>query len=250
MRDRSRKKIMAGLIAAEILSQSIPCISMAAEYLPSVGAGLLKEQYYEKELKKTEKTAIQIAEVTADCLNVRKGQGTDTQIIGQLEQGAKKKIEEKPQNGWIPIEYYGGRAYISDDYVTIKEKYDTVESEEKKGTVEERGKRVVDYAKQFLGNPYVWGGTSLTEGADCSGFVQSVYRKFGVKLPRTTWDMENAGIEVTYDEILPGDLILYEGHVGIYIEENQIINAIDEENGIGISPAFFTDIITIRRVLE
>ena len=215
-----------------------------------MGAGLLKEQYYEKELKKTEKTAIQIAEVTADCLNVRKGQGTDTQIIGQLEQGAKKKIEEKPQNGWIPIEYYGGRAYISDDYVTIKEKYDTVESEEKKGTVEERGKRVVDYAKQFLGNPYVWGGTSLTEGADCSGFVQSVYRKFGVKLPRTTWDMENAGIEVTYDEILPGDLILYEGHVGIYIEENQIINAIDEENGIGISPAFFTDIITIRRVLE
>ena len=144
----------------------------------------------------------------------------------------------------------GGRAYISDDYVTIKEKYDTVESEEKKGTVEERGKRVVAYAKQFLGNPYVWGGTSLTEGADCSGFVQSVYRKFGVKLPRTTWDMENAGIEVTYDEILPGDLILYEGHVGIYIEENQIINAIDEENGIGISPAFFTDIITIRRVLE
>ena len=181
---------------------------------------------------------------------MRQGQGTDTQIIGQLEQGAKKKIEEKPQNGWIPIEYYGGRAYISDDYVTIKEKYDTVESEEKKGTVEERGKRVVAYAKQFLGNPYVWGGTSLTEGADCSGFVQSVYRKFGVKLPRTTWDMENAGIEVTYDEILPGDLILYEGHVGIYIEENQIINAIDEENGIGISPAFFTDIITIRRVLE
>ena len=199
--------------------------------------------------KKTEKTAIQIAEVTADCLNVRKGQGTDTQIIGQLEQGAKKKIEEKPQNGWIPIEYYGGRAYISDDYVTIKEKYDTVESEEKKGTVEERGKRVVAYAKQFLGNPYVWGGTSLTNGADCSGFVQSVYAHFGVNLPRTSSEMRSAGRGVSYSEALPGDIICYDGHVGIYMGDGQIVNAINSRKGIGILPATYKGILTVRRLL-
>lgn len=252
MRKKGIKKIMVGL-AAGILCQSMECIPVAAaEHLPSVGAGLLKEQYYKKELKKAEKAVIQVAEVTADCLNVRKGQGTDTQIVGQLGQGVEKKIEEKPQNGWIPIEYQGERAYISDEYVIVKEKSGGAEfkEEEKKKEIAEKGKKVVAFAKQFLGNPYVWGGTSLTEGADCSGFVQSVYKKFGIELPRTTWDMESVGIEVTYDEILPGDLLLYDGHVGIYMEEDQIINAIDEENGIGISSALFTDIITIRRVIE
>lgn len=111
------------------------------------------------------------------------------------------------------------------------------------------GQAVVDYACQFLGNPYVWGGTSLTNGADCSGFVQSVYANFGVSLPRVTWDMENAGVGVSYDQAIPGDIILYDGHVGIYMGNGQIVNAIDEAHGIGITSATYTNIITVRRLL-
>ena len=111
------------------------------------------------------------------------------------------------------------------------------------------GQAGVDYAMQFVGNPYVWGGTSLTNGADCSGFVQSVYANFGVSMPRTSSAMRSAGTEVSYSEAVPGDVICYEGHVGIYIGNGQIVNAIDEAHGIGVSSATYTNIITVRRLL-
>ena len=91
------------------------------------------------------------------------------------------------------------------------------------------GQVIVDYACQFIGNPYVWGGTSLTDGADCSGFVQSVFAHFGISLPRTTYDQINAGVEVSYDQAMPGDLICYDGHIGIYIWNGQIVNAQNPE---------------------
>lgn len=111
------------------------------------------------------------------------------------------------------------------------------------------GQAVIDYACQFIGNPYVWGGTSLTNGADCSGFVQSVYAHFGVSLPRTTYGMVNSGYAVSYEEALPGDLILYDGHVGLYMGDGTIVNAMNEADGIGICSATYTDIIAVRRVL-
>lgn len=111
------------------------------------------------------------------------------------------------------------------------------------------GQAVVDYACQFIGNPYVWGGTSLTNGADCSGFVQSVYAHFGVSLPRTSGEMRNAGRAVSYNEAIPGDIICYDGHVGIYMGDGQIVNAINSRKGIGILPATYTNIITVRRLL-
>ena len=110
------------------------------------------------------------------------------------------------------------------------------------------GQAIVDYACQFIGNPYVWGGTSLTEGADCSGFVQSVFAHFGISLPRTTWDMENVGTPVSYDQAVAGDLILYDGHVGIYMGNGEIVNAINSQRGIGILPATYTNILTVRRL--
>lgn len=107
---------------------------------------------------------------------------------------------------------------------------------------------VVDYACQFIGNPYVWGGTSLTNGADCSGFVQSVYAHFGVSLPRTSSAQRSAGYEVSYSEVQPGDIICYNGHVGIYVGDGQIVNAQDPAHGIGISSATYTSILTVRRI--
>ena len=111
------------------------------------------------------------------------------------------------------------------------------------------GQAVIDFACQFIGNPYVWGGTSLTNGADCSGFVQSVYANFGIALPRTTYEMVNAGYEVSYDQALPGDLVLYDGHVGLYMGDGTIVNAMNEAQGIGICTATYAPIITVRRVL-
>ena len=119
------------------------------------------------------------------------------------------------------------------------------EAEAKAGT----GQAIVDFACQFIGNPYVWGGTSLTNGADCSGFVQSVFAHFGVSLPRTTRDLVSVGTPVSYNQAIPGDLILYSGHVGIYMGNGQIVNAINSAQGIGILPATYTNIVTVRRII-
>lgn len=119
------------------------------------------------------------------------------------------------------------------------------EAEQKAGT----GQAVVDYACQFIGNPYVWGGTSLTDGADCSGFVQSVYKHFGITLPRTSGEMRSSGTGVSYSEAIPGDIVCYDGHVGIYMGDGQIVNAINSRKGIGILPATYTNIITVRRLI-
>ncbi len=119
------------------------------------------------------------------------------------------------------------------------------EAKEKAGS----GQAVVDYACQFIGNPYVWGGTSLTKGADCSGFVQSVYKHFGVSLPRTSSQMRGAGRGVSYSDAIPGDVICYNGHVGIYMGDGQIVNAINSRKGIGVLSATYTSIVTVRRIL-
>lgn len=119
------------------------------------------------------------------------------------------------------------------------------EAEARAGT----GQAVVDYAKQFLGNPYVWGGTSLTNGADCSGFVQSVFRHFGINLPRTSGEMRGSGQAVSYSEAIPGDIICYDGHVGIYAGNGEIVNALNRKSGIVMTSATYTNIITVRRLL-
>ena len=220
--------------------------------------------------------------VTADCLNVREGHGTDTTVLTQIGQGEEYLVTADPVDGWYPIQVGEVNGWVCGDYVTEESSYsygETKEEEQKRMEAEEAaaaeaeaeeaaaaeaeaeaqaaeaaaqsvasGQEVIDYACQFIGNPYVWGGTSLTDGADCSGFVQSVYAHFGISLPRTSYEQRSAGYEVSYEDAQPGDLILYEGHVGLYIGNDQIVNAMNEAQGIGISSATYTNIVAVRRI--
>lgn len=110
------------------------------------------------------------------------------------------------------------------------------------------GRSVADYALQFVGNPYVWGGTSLTNGADCSGFTQSVYSHFGVRIPRTSAEQAGFGREIPYEEMEPGDLVCYAGHVAMYIGDGRIVHAASKKSGIkiGDDPAY-RPVVSIRR---
>ncbi len=111
------------------------------------------------------------------------------------------------------------------------------------------GSAVVSYACQFVGNPYVWGGTSLTNGADCSGFVMSVFAHFGISLPHSSAAMQGCGQAVSYANAQPGDLICYSGHVGIYMGGGSIVHAQSTAVGITTSSATYRTIVAVRRVL-
>lgn len=111
------------------------------------------------------------------------------------------------------------------------------------------GKQIANYACQFVGNPYVAGGTSLTSGADCSGFTYRVYADYGYSLPRTSSQQRSAGTGVSYDEAQPGDLICYDGHVAIYLGNNLIVHASSSRTGIKISNAQYKTILSVRRII-
>ena len=112
-----------------------------------------------------------------------------------------------------------------------------------------KGKEIANYACGFVGNPYVAGGTSLTKGADCSGFTQSVYKAFGYSLPRNSTSQRSVGKEVSYASAEPGDIICYPGHVAIYIGNGKIVHASSAKTGIKISNALYRDILCVRRVV-
>lgn len=112
-----------------------------------------------------------------------------------------------------------------------------------------KGQQIADFACKYIGYPYVAGGTSLTNGADCSGFVMAVYQAFGYSLPRSSYAQSGVGKSVSYSEAQPGDIIYYGGHVGIYIGNGQIVHASTERTGIKITSATYRSIITIRRIV-
>ena len=116
------------------------------------------------------------------------------------------------------------------------------------------GKQIAKYGLQYVGNRYVYGGTSLTDGVDCSGFTYRVYEAFGYDLPRTSYSQRSAGREVSYDNAQPGDLILYSGHVGIYIGDGYIVHASSSrpypQGGIKVNRATYRTIIGVRRIVD
>ncbi len=110
------------------------------------------------------------------------------------------------------------------------------------------GQAVANYACQFIGNPYVYGGSSLTNGTDCSGFVMSVYAAFGIGLPHSSSGQRSCGYEVSLSEAQPGDIVCYSGHVGIYVGNNTIVHASTPSSGIKYSTATYRSVLSVRRI--
>ncbi len=192
---------------------------------------------------KAKEVAYTAAVANVNHLNVRKKPNTNSSILTQILEGEQLEYVSK-ENGWVQVSIDGETAYVSEQYVDIKEVLDTAITMKELtygSDISDKRVELVEYAKQFLGNPYVWGGTSLTKGADCSGFVLSVYKKFGVTLTHYSGAQAKEGKEIEFSDLKPADLVFYTdengtiNHVAIYIGDSQVIHASSPKSGIKIS---------------
>lgn len=198
------------------------------------------------------------AVVTADALKLRSEMSTESSTYSVARNGVALDILDDStfENGWIKIKKDDQEAYVASPYVELKYEYNYAESrqeelERKTREAGSRGMEVANYGLQFVGNPYVWGGTSLTKGADCSGFVMSVYAHFGIGLPHSSAADRRVGVAVEpkVSAMQPGDLVCYSGHVALYIGNGQIVHAANRRSGIIVSNAFYRKVLAVRRVL-
>ncbi len=163
--------------------------------------------------------------------------------IKKLEEAERKRLEEERRR---QEEERRRQEAANGNYVVTK--FDTSIIDNASGS--ELGKKIAKYACQYIGNPYVYGGTSLTNGADCSGFTYRIYYNFGYTLPRTSFQQRSAGKAVEYANAQPGDLICYDGHVGMYLGGGYIVHASSPRSGIKVSKATYREILAVRRILD
>lgn len=197
-----------------------------------------------------------VAVSQGDALNVRVEPSLKGSILTTLSKGEELEYVESLED-WIHVKLDDVDAYVYGEYVTVEKRLDTAltMSEVLYGkNVSDFRAELVEYAKQFVGNPYVWGGTSLTKGADCSGFVQSVFKNFGIKLDRTSRAQAKNGTAVSESELQPGDLVFYSkngtiNHVALYIGGGQIVHASNQKDGIKISNYNYRTPACCRRVI-
>ena len=248
----------------------------------SIEEGFVKKEYVvvgteAEELAK--EVGTRMATVITQTLRVREEAGTDSAILGLIPEGEELVVKEEVE-GWVKVSIEEGDGWVSIDYVTLRTDYVQAESKEEEqarlekeaaarraanaaaakktgsgsqlvgnGGGSSSGRAVANFASRFVGNPYVYGGTSLTNGADCSGFVMSVYANFGVSLPHSSSALRSVGYGVSLADAQPGDIICYSGHVGIYVGNNTIVHASTAKTGIKYtSPANYRQVLAVRRI--
>ena len=234
-----------------------------------------------------EEVGSRVATVDTETLRVRSEADGESSIMGLIGQDEELTVTDEKE-GWVKVSIEEGDGWVSTDYVQLRTDFVQAESKEeeearlaKEEEAKEEGRRraqeveaavaaenqenapvvvgngggsssgnaVVNYASQFVGNPYVYGGSSLTNGTDCSGFVMSVYANFGVGLPHSSSAMRNCGYGVSLAEAQPGDIICYSGHVAIYCGNNTVVHASTPATGIiYTSPANYNNVICVRRI--
>lgn len=200
-----------------------------------------------------ESASYEAAIVKTETLRVRSSADESASVVGLVAAGEKLKVLGDIDGDWIKVHTSDGNGYVASDYVKCKTAYRYAQATDSEGTSSSTdsgsGSSVASYALQFVGNPYVWGGTSLTNGADCSGFIMSVYAHFGISLPHSSSALRSVGTAVSYSDMQPGDIICYSGHCALYIGGGMIVHASNHRDGIKVSPANYRSILAIRRVL-
>ena len=248
--------------------------------------GFVKAEYCvtgDEAVELAKEVGTRIATVTTTTLKVRTEPSLEASVLGLVPIDDQLVVGEE-QEGWVQVDIEEGMGWVSAEYVEVHTEFKEAESkEEEKARLEreaeerrranaaaaasqkkksntttttyvatgdsEIGKEVANYALQFVGNPYVYGGTSLTKGADCSGFVMSVYANFGVSLPHSSAADRKQGYAVDgIENAQPGDLVCYSGHVGLYIGDGQIVHASSAKTGIIVSKVNYKKILAVRRI--
>ena len=197
-----------------------------------------------------------VATVNTETLNVRAEKSTEAAVLSQVGNSEAFTVNSVA-DGWVEISVDDSVGYISQDYVTLAQALPTAKTIEQvkygDGVSDVRAS-VVSYALQFVGNRYVWGGTSLEKGVDCSGFTMRILGKYGISLPHSSKAQPSYGTKISASEAKPGDLFFYGSgrsisHVAIYIGNGQIVHASNKRDGIKVSNAYYRNPICVARYL-
>lgn len=197
-----------------------------------------------------------VATVNTETLNVRAEKSTEAAVLSQVGNSEAFTVNSVA-DGWVEISVDDSVGYISQDYVTLAQALPTAKTIEQvkygDGVSDVRAS-VVSYALQFVGNRYVWGGTSLEKGVDCSGFTMRILGKYGISLPHSSRAQPSYGTKISASEAKPGDLFFYGSgrsisHVAIYIGNGQIVHASNKRDGIKVSNAYYRNPICVVRYL-
>lgn len=223
--------------------------------------GFIRAEYIlteEAARERAEEVQVLSATVTARNLKVRKQPNTSCGVRGMVKRNSVWTILEEI-DGWVKITYDNeAESYLSKDYVQVGYMLESAltMTEVRYGRgVTDVGIDIAEYAVQFVGNPYVYGGTSLTKGADCSGFTLTIFKKYGVSLSHSARAQSKCGTPVAISELRPGDLVFYSNetginHVTIYIGNGQVCHASSPETGIKISKLHYRTPTCARRLIE